>query len=488
MLVITLGFGAYQYVNTYLLVHYGGGVGRALQVEQNRAKLTSAVGRLSNVSGRDLLNGFWLTYSDQYGNEHVFFFDPGQLAQEDLTDQDIQALTDAIRSGQVSSRDGMRAVANADLPQPLQFHNLLYSFGTAGTTSLEAEAALQKKVDDKTANSNDLFDLSYVAELNGNYAQRDALNAQNCAQFGERCADSMMILLKGRVIDAKGDAVQGATVEIVSRPSTPAGVTDATGAYTITMGAKEMEKVRVRGSKRNFSDGYANVLVMTSGVKSYHVDDITLESPIQIVTIDYTKGTVTGGGNTYAKDGTVTIHTSQSTYQIPKGAIVGKDNRPYTASPVDVYLYEFTKGNPPTSLMQLDTFDQVVGYAGNLMKTFGMPYIQFFSQKDGTELDVLRSNPMVLTYKIADMDALRNNTDHIYRPLTDADMRLLVQASVGQPYQIDRQFLINNQLLAFPAFWVFDRRRGVWDNVGVSVLDIQGTIQSLFYTVRDTTQ
>ena len=113
-----------------------------------------------------------------------------------------------------------------------------------------------------------------------------------------------------------------------------------------------------------------------------------------------------------------------------------------------------------------------------------MPYIQFFPQ-DGVELDVLKSKPMVLTYRIADMDALRENIDQIYSPLTEKDMQLLVEASRGQPYVIDREFLINNQLLRFPAFWVFDRKRGVWDNVGVSVLDTQGTITTIFYTVRD---
>jgi hypothetical protein len=83
------------------------------------------------------------------------------------------------------------------------------------------------------------------------------------------------------------------------------------------------------------------------------------------------------------------------------------------------------------------------------------------------------------------MEALRTNEDQIYEPLTEADMQLLVAASLGEPYRIDREFLINNQLLRFPAFWVFDRRRGVWDNVGVSVLDTEGTIRSVFYTVRD---
>jgi hypothetical protein len=166
--------------------------------------------------------------------------------------------------------------------------------------------------------------------------------------------------------------------------------------------------------------------------------------------------------------------------------VVHRDGTPYTGI-FDVYLYEFTRENPPENLMNVDTFDDVRGYAGNIMKSFGMPYIQFFTQ-GGEELHVLSSNPMRLTYRIADMEALRQNADGIYRPLTEDDMRLLIEASRGQPYRIDREFLIRYQLLNFPAFWVFDRERGVWDNVGVSVLDIHGTIQSVFYTVRDTIQ
>jgi hypothetical protein len=177
------------------------------------------------------------------------------------------------------------------------------------------------------------------------------------------------------------------------------------------------------------------------------------------------------------------VTTPNSTYEIPQGAVVDASGKSYQG-PIDIYLYEFTKGNPPESLMQVDTFDAVMGFAGDLMKTFGMPYIQFFTQ-EGVELHVMKSKPMVLTYRIADMEALRTNHDQIYSELTERDMQLLVEASRGNPYVVDREFLINNQLLRFPAFWVFDRKRGVWDNVGVSVLDTQGTISTIFYTIRD---
>jgi hypothetical protein len=75
---------------------------------------------------------------------------------------------------------------------------------------------------------------------------------------------------------------------------------------------------------------------------------------------------------------------------------------------IDIYLYEFDNRTIPASLANIDTFDQVMGYAGNLMKSFGMPYIQFFTT-DGKELFVQKSNPMALTYTIANMVNFVNN-------------------------------------------------------------------------------
>jgi hypothetical protein len=118
------------------------------------------------------------------------------------------------------------------------------------------------------------------------------------------------------------------------------------------------------------------------------------------------------------------------------------------------------------------------------MQTFGMPYIQFFTQ-DGEELHVLKSNPMKLTYKITEMESLRNDELGFYGKLTDQDMEKLVRDSMEREYIIDRDYLIENGMLRFPAFWAFDRIRGVWDNVGVNVLDVNGTLETRFYTLRD---
>lgn len=477
------GFGAYRSV----VAASEAAAREQARISRNETRLRSALTGISGLSSTDLANGFWYTYRDGDGNESVFYFDLRFAAEDDLSDEQIERLKRSISESSVASARALADVTEASLTPELRFHNALYESTLGGSSTVMIGNELKQKIQEGSATSDDLFRLSYLSELEGDYATRDALNHQNCEAFNERCSDPITLTLKGMVVDAKGDPVQGASVDIVSRPQVASVTTDHKGEYAIQTGAKEMEKIRIHAHKRNFSDGYTDhvVLAGTPNSKTYQLDTIQLESPLSIVTIDHAKKSVTGIGNRYSADGSVDITTSQSTYHIPAGAIVRRDGTPYTGDVIDVYLYEFTKGAPPPNLLEVDTFDEVMGYAGDLMKSFGMPYIQFFSL-DGEELHVLSSNPMSLTYRIPDMDALYQNTDRIYRELTDADMEFLVRASAGGGLPIDREFLIANQMLQFPAFWVFDRARGVWDNVGQAVLDTQGTIRTVFYTLRST--
>ena len=93
---------------------------------------------------------------------------------------------------------------------------------------------------------------------------------------------------------------------------------------------------------------------------------------------------------------------------------------------------------------------------------------------------------MTLTYKIAAMNVLRANGDNNPAgPLTDAQMQTMLDVSTAiRGFPITRTFLVEHKLYTFPPFWVFDRKSGVWDNVGIRVLDMAGTIQTPFYTVK----
>jgi len=487
VILATLSFGAYSGYGAYTDGREAARLAdeELSRVSENEEKIREALVRVSGVTSLMIRNGFWYTHRDSFGAESVLYFDLAFAARQDLTDEQLASLISHLQASEFANRNDIRTVTDTSLSQTLQFHNALYQSVLQGESTLSVESALTEKVRSGTPTSEELFQLSYLRELQGDYAGRDALNAQNCELYRERCEEDVRVRLEGKVVDKTGAAIAGASVELLSKPGSTPVETGVSGEYTLFLASQEMEKLRIHASKRNFSDGYADTIVLEgrSTERFYHIDDIQLESPIGIVTIDYDARVVTGIGNTFNQDGSVTLRTSQSTYTIPSQAIVHKDGTSYRGKRVDIYLYEFTKGESPPNLIALDTFDEVRGYAGNLMKSFGMPYIQFFAP-EGEELHVLKSRPMELTYRIPDMDALYRNTDGIYRALTDRDMEQLVRASHGGGYPIDQAFLIGNDMLQFPAFWVFDRRRGVWDNVGIAVLNQQGTIGTIFYTIR----
>jgi hypothetical protein len=63
------------------------------------------------------------------------------------------------------------------------------------------------------------------------------------------------------------------------------------------------------------------------------------------------------------------------------------------------------------------------------MKTFGMPYIQFFDVDSGEELFTYSSNPMILQNQVYHMKELYENYDQIYTAITSEDMEFLYEFS-----------------------------------------------------------
>ena len=437
-----------------------------------------------SLSEHQLRQGFWYTTSDAYGNEDVFYVDAQTLARQGVSDEDARLLASDIRDADIASRSTLRVLDNDELPSHLQFHNKVYTFGQTGNV-VALRATLQEAVATGGYTQDDAFRLAYLLELEGKYAERDRIRSESCERFGTLCDTQFDVSIRGVVMSRTDVPVQGARVSVLSRPDIPATQTDANGAFVFELPVSELEKVRIGAQKRNFSEGVASLVIASTVKRQYEVEPIVVESPVTIVTVDTDTGTVTGERNRMTGTGEIELHTSQSTYRIPKNAVVHEDGEVYTGV-FDVYLYEFTKETVPDGLMEVDTFDSVMGYAGDLMKTFGMPYIQFFTP-DGEELHVLATRPMTLTYQIPHMQELYTNADNIYRALTPADMDALFAASIARPgqYPITREYLIENNLIHFPAFWVFDRKAGVWDNIGIRVNSSDGEIESPFYTINN---
>ncbi len=450
------------------------------QIAENRERLTHALMSDAGVSLPDVLRGFWYRYIDDNGIEQVAFLNINELAEKDITAWQVGNVANIVKDSQVLSRDMMQIVSVANMPDEYRFHNQLYK-ANKDDGFIKGREELEKRIASGEYSQEDLFKLGYIYEIEGKYDLRDALNERGCTEFNYRCDKALRVTIEGRVVDGDGMPLQSATVSVLSA-SGLSTKTNENGEYKLDISVRKMEKVRIKAHKRNFSDGIANTVVITSGKKRYIMDDISLVSPLKIITLNNALNTITGDANSYS-NGVFTIQTPQSVYKIAKNSIVHENGDAYLGE-MEVYLYEFTRDTAPESLLAVDTMDDVVGYAGDLMKSFGMPYIQFFTP-EGEELHVLKSNPMKIRYTIYHMNELYNNTDGIYTALTREDMEQLVFASLGGNYPIDREYLIRNNLLQFPAFWVFDRSVGVWENVGINVITADGLIESIFYTIND---
>jgi hypothetical protein len=292
------------------------------------------------------------------------------------------------------------------------------------------------------------------------------------------------IEIRGVVKDARGWFVQNAKISVLGDDSFTPVFSNENGNYLVSLKVSELQKIRLKVTKMGYSDAIVNISVINKEKKRYQADTAVINSSNYVFTIDTLKKTITGTDNKIEGD-VAMVRTSQSTYSIPLNVFFDKNGNHFNGQ-VEVVAYEFNRETVPVSIMAVDTFDAVRGYAGNLMQTFGMPYIQFYD-KEGRELFVKKSLPIKLVYKMYHMEDLYSGDTKIYEPVTEKDVSEMIAfcKNSKEEYPITRQFLIDNQLLKFPAWWIFDQSKGVWDNVGYKLLDSSGTIETIFYTIKD---
>lgn len=456
------------------------------EIEKNKNKLTDAFAN-AGISYLNVTRGFWTRTLNADGVEELVFLSVDDLARRGLTEWQINEILTRLASSSVESRDSMRMVPQSELPKEYQFHNEIYTVARGTDEFVLKRQALEDAVASGAYTAASLFELGYLYELEAKYKERDRLYAQACTEFGERCERDMTVTVHGRVVDAYDVPIVGARVSVVSVSQAPEVLTDTKGEYSLTLPVRTMEKVRVKASKKNYSDGVVQALVVTKERRDYTMDTITLSTPLVVVHVNNDVHTITGGEAQISADGAEFVTSSGFvTYYIPWDAIVRKDGLPYRGD-IDILMYEFSKATAPDSLLVADVLTPELGFSGDVMVTFGMPYIQFFTPS-GEELHVLKSHPMRLVQKMApiDMERLKSNSDaQAERGLTEQDLRALVDASTFGDYALTFEYLAKHHLDHFPAYWVFDRTAGVWDNIGMNVLDMDGTVETYFYTIND---
>ena len=198
--------------------------------------------------------------------------------------------------------------------------------------------------------------------------------------------------------------------------------------------------------------------------------DILLDSVEGIATAQY-------------KDDSLILTTNLTEYTIPLDGFVRSSGTKYQGK-LSAYVYEFNKESNIEDLLRVDASDGEGNFFGSMLKTFGMPFIQFYDEA-GAEVFIDRSNPMVIVSQIAEMDALKQGGDSVYDALTDEHIQQLLDYSNKSKamYPITREYLIQNNLVMFPQWWVLDRLKGKWKAEPFVLLDMGGLVKTIFYSI-----
>ncbi len=354
--------------------------------------------------------------------------------------------------------------------------------------------SLEEKLKKSRISEKEMETLRYIYTLNGQYLDAERLNKSICKKSKNKCKNFEKVLVTGIVTNSKGEPIKDTTIMVLNYPLQEKAITGDDGKFKLKLKTNSLDKIRLRAVKRGFSDGYRDFFI-------YHPEDVTLaEKTIKrevnfvlnrshaVVLLDLDnhsielkkKGIIK---STNFKDGQFHLKTNSNVYHIPINCFIDVKENSQNKGKVELHLYEFDRQSvyDVGDLVLLDISSDKGNrvFLGGFLQTFGMPYMQFFTEK-GKELFVKKSNPIELTYQIVEMDILKNREQN---PVTDEELEKLVQYSkkLGG-YPLTREFLIEKNLFSMPPWWMLNRKKGMWENVPFRLINKEGRIESIFYS------
>ena len=288
--------------------------------------------------------------------------------------------------------------------------------------------------------------------------------------------------IKWAVKDASWNALKWVKLTLLNN-SDKQVITNKKWEYILKFKYYPLSHIRVKASKAWYSDGFFSIYLdhylQPSWDKKVQ-ENIVLNKANDVVIMDFNNKDKIQKIN-WKKY--YIIKDPRSIYYVPVGKLYYMDWRRFTWNKLKVYLYRFKKTSHTENLTSLDTFTPVYWYVWNLMITFGMPYMQFFTF-DGKEVFVRKKEPMILVNQIYHMKALFTNHDKIYTAVTTWDMKYLVKVSKKWGYPITYDWLIKNNFLRWPTRWVLERKKWTWVSIPQKVLTTWGLIQNKFYEIE----
>lgn len=322
--------------------------------------------------------------------------------------------------------------------------------------------------------------LAYLYDFVWDYDNSKKTREKICKEYSVCEKDYTTLTVKWKILDWDNNPISWAKVELLNDRSISTTSTK-NWEYELKFSFSSLSHLRFKTSILWYSDGFSNYSL---NQKFNYPKNIEINFVIHKY---HDKISINKQNSTeFEKWKYYLIQTEWSKYFIPKDWLYYFDWEKYTKNDFEVYMYQFTKWSNMSNLLENDTFEPVFWYVWNIMKTFWMPYIQFFDKETKQELFIKSSNPMILQNQIYHMQELYDNYDKIYEAVTKEDMEVLYKYSQENDwYPIDFDYLTKNNFLRWPARWSLDRKTWIWSNVWQKLLDKNGLVELPFYSIKD---
>ena len=327
--------------------------------------------------------------------------------------------------------------------------------------------------------------LWYLHDLTWDYDKANKLRDELCNKDPITCDKKSSFTLYWKITDEDNQPLKWVKISLLNDDKVFI-TSDENWEYNLEFDYYPFSHLRFKANIKDYSDWFQTVSFNTYNSNTWEKKEninFVLNKPDADYIINLWDNSliVTKDWKDYYE-----FKTNQSIYYVPVDWLYVKDWKKWNWKGFNVKLYEFTKSDNIDNLVNVDTFNEVAWYVWNLMKTFWMPYIQFFDIDTWTELFVKKSNPMILQNQIYHMKELFENYDEIYEAITKEDMEFLVKKSQELWwYPIDFNFLTENNFLRWPVWWTLDRKKWVWESIWSRVLNVEWLVELPFYSIND---
>jgi len=420
-------------------------------------------------------------------NNSIFVVDKGNFTDYNndrtklnalLTDINNSYSSKTIRKYKINSNDKsdwIRFLTEEELSENARFHNEILS-PYEGKSFLQLKEELENK---KNKTSKDYEKLSFLNSYSWDYKKSNFYRDMACKKDNSICKNKVSFSFTWKVLDDKWNPIENAIVELLNDISISTK-TNSKWEYELKFETYSLERLRIRAYSENTSDWFFAYSTVFDEVKTQNEKaDFTLHTPNKVLKL----------WNDDLENWYYNFSTDFTQYKIDKESIIDKSWKHYNWN-IKVYLYEFNKSTNMGNYMNNDTFDSVYWYVWNIMKTFWMPYIQIFNLSTNEELYIKKDLPAKLTVQVQNMKELYENHDKIYEAITAKDMQFLLDSTdkicwiKENCYPINRQWLIDNEFVKWPAWWVLNRTKWTWENVWAKILDTKWKFETIFYSVE----